>query len=193
MPISRRPLALAVDPVETRSTIASASPRRGVASTEPETGTSSARCRARRAASSWRRDRPWRPKPVEIGDRGLRGVVRHRGLQRAARESELGESDDVGVRLDDEVRSRYSQVHDAVLDVLRDVTRADEQEVDGRVGARDDERPLGRLEREPGIGAEPQRRLGHAPLGRDGQREPTVLPCAGERAHRRFARSSATR
>ena len=41
MPIGRRPLALIVEPVETRSTIASASPSRGVASTEPETGTSS--------------------------------------------------------------------------------------------------------------------------------------------------------
>ena len=42
VPISRSPLALAVEPVETRSTIASASPSRGVASTDPETGTSSA-------------------------------------------------------------------------------------------------------------------------------------------------------
>ena len=42
MPISRRPFALAVEPVETRSTIASESPSRGAASTDPETVTSSA-------------------------------------------------------------------------------------------------------------------------------------------------------
>ena len=38
----RSPFTLAVEPVETRSTIASERPRRGAASTEPETVTSSA-------------------------------------------------------------------------------------------------------------------------------------------------------
>ena len=39
LPTGRRPFALIVEPVETRSTIASARPSRGAASTEPETGT----------------------------------------------------------------------------------------------------------------------------------------------------------
>ena len=133
------------------------------------------------------------PEAVEIGDRGLRGIVRDRSLQRAAREPELGERDDVGIRLDDEVRPRHAEVDDAVLDVLGNVARAHEQEVDGSVGARHHERALGRLEREPGIGAQPQRRLGHPALGRDGQREAAVLAGPRERAHRRFARSRAIR
>ena len=97
------------------------------------------------------------------------------------------------MRLDDEVRARHAEVDDAVLDVLGDVARPHEQEVDGRIGARHDERALGRLEREPGVGAEPQRRLGHPALGGNGQREPAVLAGPGERAHRRFVRSSAIR
>ena len=55
LPSSLRPLALAVDPVETRSTIASERPRRGAASTEPETRTSSASTRSPRGEPwSWR-------------------------------------------------------------------------------------------------------------------------------------------
>ena len=130
---------------------------------------------------------------VEIGDRGLRSIVRDRSLQRAAREPELGERDDVGIRLDDEIRTRHAEVNDAVLDVFGNVARAHEQEIDRGVCARHHERALGRLEREPRVGAQPQRRLGHPALGRDSQREPAVLSGPRERAHRRFARSRATR
>ena len=133
------------------------------------------------------------PEAVEIGDRGLRGIVRNRGLQRAAREPELGESDDVGIRLDDEVSPRHTEVNDTVLDVLGNVARAHEQKVDRRIGAWNHEGALGGLEREPCVGAQPQGRLGHPALGRNGQGEAAVLAGPGERAHRRFARSSATR
>ena len=58
----------------------------------------------------------------------------------------------------------------------------------GALRTRDDERSLGRLEGEARVGAEPQRRLGHPALGRNGEREPAVFTCAREGAHRRFAR-----
>ena len=119
---------------------------------------------------------------VELGDLALTRVCRHRRLQCAAREAELGQHEDVRIRLRDEVRARDADVDDAILCVLGNVAGSDEQEVDGRVGARHDERALGHLERETGVRAEPERRLGHATLGRDGQGQPAVLAGARELA-----------
>ena len=131
---------------------------------------------------------------VEIRDRLLRRVDRHRGVEAAAAEPELGERDHVGISLDDEVRARDPEVDDAVLGVLGDVARPDEEQVDRRVRARDDERALGHLEREPRVGAEPKRRLGEPALGRDRELEAAVLARARERdAHRRRLRLTRSR
>ena len=195
MPIRRRPFALAVEP--------------GRDEIDDRVGEPEARRRLHRSRDGdelgldsplvqehLRRDRirGRNPEPVEIGDRRLGSVVGHCCLQGASREAELRQRDDIRVGLDDEVRSRDAQVHDTVLDVLGDVARAHEQEVDRRIRAGHDEGSFGRLEGEPGVGAEAERRLGHPALGRDGQREATVLAGAREGAHRRFpARSSAIR
>ena len=191
-PTGRRPFALIVEPVETRSTIASASPSRGAASTEPETGTSEHSTPAL-GEQALRRDRIGRrdPEPGELGDVLLGRVDRHRRVERAAGEAELRERDDLRLGLGDEVRAGDPDVHDAVLGVLRDVARADEQQVDGRVRARDDQRALGHLEGEPGVGAETKRRLRHPPLRGDGERQPAVL--AGAREGSVTARASALR
>ena len=71
VPTRRSPFALAVEPVETRSTIASANPSRGAASTDPDTGTSSAS--TPRSESSASRDRVGGrdTESVEILDRSL--------------------------------------------------------------------------------------------------------------------------
>ena len=173
--------------------MASARPSRGVASTEPDT-VHDLGLDTSLAEQHPRRDRIGRrnPETTEILDRGLRRIVRNGRLERAPRESELGQRDDVGLGLDDEVRTRDAEVDDAVLDVLRDVARADEEQVDRRVCAGNDERALGRLEREARVGAESERRLGHPALRRHGERQPAVLACAREGAHR-FTLSSAIR
>ena len=93
--------------------------------------------------------------PAEVRNLRLRRVVRHCGLQRAAREPELRERQDIRLRLDDQVRPGHPEVHDAVLDVLGNVARPHEQEVDGRIGTRHHERSLGRLERETRVGQKP--------------------------------------
>ena len=53
---------------------------------------------------------------------------------------------DVGLCLGDEVRAGDAEIDDTVLDVLGHVVRTHEQEIDGRVGAGDEQRALGRLE-----------------------------------------------
>ena len=111
----------------------------------------------------------------------LWAVGGHRGLERASCEAELGERDDVRLRLCHEIRARDAEIDDAVLRVLGDVARSDEQEVDGSVRAGDDERPLGHLERQTGIRAEAQRRLRHAALRGHGEGETAVLTRAYER------------
>ena len=46
--------------------------------------------------------------------------------------------DDVHFALDDQVRSGDPEVDDSVLDVLGDVVRAHEQQIDGSIRARDE-------------------------------------------------------
>ena len=105
----------------------------------------------------------------------MRRVHRDGGVERAPRESELGQRLDVRLGLGDEVRAGDPEVDDAVLRVLGDVARADEQQVDRRVRARHDERALGHLEREARVRAEAKRGLGHAALRGDGERQAAVL------------------
>ena len=81
------------------------------------------------------------------------------------RETELGERLDPRLSLRDKVRARDADVDDAVLDVFGDVARPNEQKIDGGVVARYEERALGRLEAQPGVCAESQRRLRHPALG----------------------------
>ena len=118
---------------------------------------------------------------VDVRDLLLARVDRHGSIETATAEPELRERDHVGIGLDDEVRARDPDVHDPVLGVLRDVARADEEEVDRRVCTRDDERALGHLEREPGVGAEPECRFREPPLRGDGELEAAVLACSRER------------
>jgi hypothetical protein len=125
----------------------------------------------------------------------VRGVDGHGRVERAAGEAELRERDDLRLGLRDEVRACDPDVHDAVLRVLRDVARADEQQVDGRVRARDDQRALGQLERQARVGAEADGGLRHPTLGGDGELEPAVGTGARERCRHRvpFPRRSSTR
>ena len=105
-PMRRRPFALAVEPVETRSTTASERPEAGRgldrARDRDELGLD-ARLRQRRPCRNrvGRRDAQAR----EVGERLLRRGDRNRRLERAPREAELGEPHDVGLRLGDEVRA----------------------------------------------------------------------------------------
>jgi hypothetical protein len=83
--------------------------------------------------------------------------------------------------LGDEIGSGNAAVDDAVLDVLRDVRRANEQDLDRRVPAGEGERPFaGLLGAESGVLQERDRRLAQAALGGNGD-----LQAVGERAARR--------
>jgi hypothetical protein len=136
---------------------------------------------------------------VEFRELALRGVDRHRRVEGAAGKAELGDRLDLDVCLGDEIRAGDPQVDDAVLRVLGDVARPYEQQVDGSVRARHHERPLGHLEGEPRVRAQPERRLRHTALRGDRELQPPVLAGAREPgAHRalalrRRARSSAMR
>src|SRR5437762_7561705 len=69
----------------------------------------------------------------EVRENLLRGGGRDRRLQGAAGEAELGQLDGVRACLGDQVRAGDPDMDDAVLDVLGDVVRTDQQEVDRRV------------------------------------------------------------
>ena len=134
------------------------------------------RCRAPPGAGASSSDRPSQPGGRPAGRCRRSGVVGNGRLQGATREPELGEGHHVRLGLDDEIRARYPEVDDTVLDVLRDVARSHEQKVDGGIRAGHHQRSLGDLEREPRVGTEPQRRVGHSALRRHGERQPAVLP-----------------
>jgi hypothetical protein len=94
--------------------------------------------------------------------------VRHGRLERACSEAEAKELHDLRVSLVHEVETRDAAVHDAVLHVLRHVGGAHEQDVDGRVPAREGERAVaGLLGAEPGVLEELHRRLPQSPRRRD--------------------------
>ena len=123
-------------------------------------------------------------RPLRSRELRLRRVLGHRCLQRAAGEPELRQRDDVHSGLDDEVGAGDPEVDDSVLNVLGYVVRAHEQQIDRRVRARDEQRPVGRLEAEPRFGAQPQRRLGHPSLGGNAESEPAVRAGADEAVRR---------
>ena len=173
-----------VFPDETRSTIASASPSRGAISTEPVTSTSSTvdRQQLAREPREDRRDR----RAGEILEPLVARLLGHGRLEPARAEAELEQLVDARAALADEVQARDPAVDDAVLHVLGDVGRADEQHVDRRVPARERERALARLlGAEPGVLEQRDRRLAQPPLDRDGDRQAVDVAS--------FSRSSASR
>ena len=157
-------------PDETRSTIPSASPRRGAISTEPVTSTSVDLHRQELAGQArvHRGDRRAR----QVVDPLVAGLLGNGGLEPAGAEAELEQLLDPGPALADEVLAGDPAVDDAVLDVLGHVGRTDEQHVDRGVPARERERTLAGLFRaETGILEQRDGRLAQAPLDRDGDRQ----------------------
>jgi hypothetical protein len=76
----------------------------------------------------------------------------------------------VGSALAHEVDARDAAVDDAVLDVLRNVGRTNEQDLDGRVAARERERAIpGLLGPEAGVLEQVERRLAQPPLRRESE------------------------
>ena len=63
---------------------------------------------------------------LEVGESGRHRVDGHRRLQRATGEAELGKRHHVRLALDDQVGTGDARIDDSVLDVLRNVVRADE-------------------------------------------------------------------
>ncbi len=168
-PSERRPFVRSVFPLETRSMIASASPSRGATSTEPVTSTSV-------AATPWlaRSSRARRGKtvamrsPARSSSVAALRLLRHRRLERAPAESQPEQLGHVALALPNEIRSRDPTVDDAVLDVLGDIGRPDEEHLDRCVPAREREGSLSRhLRPEPRLVQERDGRLAKAPLRRD--------------------------
>ena len=181
-PIWRRPFMTSVEPVETRSTIASARPSRGATSTAPEIGMISTAMprssKKRRAVFGWAvaTRRPARSSTVWYG-----AVVRDGGGQPAAAVAERRG------RAAARRRSRSSrsmpvmpEVGDAVADELDDVVRAHEQDVEVEVLDARDEAPVVLLEDEAGVVEQARgsaRRAGPCwgrPGGGDGHRSPAT-------------------
>ena len=175
-------------PLETRSTIASASPSRGATSTEPVTRTSSTSTPAlaeklRGESRVHGRD----AQPVEIVEPARARLGRDGGLERARAEPERDELVHLRPALANEIGARDPAVDDAVLHVLGDVRGPHEHDVDRRVPARERERPLARLlGAEPCVREERDGRLAEAALRGDRDRQ-AVRPDA------RLRRSSTRR
>ena len=159
-----------VFPLETRSTIASASPRRGATSTEPVTSTSSTS--TPRSPSSVRASTRVHGRDAEAGEvRRADSAVDSCGTAassvqapKPSRSSSLTRAP----RSTHEVGAGDAAVDDAVLDVLGDVRGAHEQHLDRRVPARERERPLaGLLGAEAGVLEQRDGRLAQPALRRD--------------------------
>jgi hypothetical protein len=129
--------------------------------------------------------------PGKVGELLLRGGRRHCRFERAAGEPELGQLGDVRAGLGDEVCAGDPDVDDAVLDVLGDVVRPDEQEVDRRVPARHVQCTLPELELKTGGVEQVERGLCHASLRRHGDEQP--VGCAGAHADARSRRRQSRR
>ncbi len=161
-----------VEPVETRSTIASARPSRGATSTAPEIG------------HDVDRDAPLVEEPaggVRMGGRDpqtgqvLDGPVRRvggdRGRQAAATVAEVADTRQFGARLAQQVDAGDPQVGDAVPDELDDVVGPDEQDVEVVVLDARDQAPVVLVEDEARVVEQAQGRFDEAALVRDGQAE----------------------
>ena len=159
-----------VEPVETRSTIASARPSRGATSTAPEIGMISTAmprsAKNRRAVFGWAvaTRRPARSSTVVRC-----GVVRDRGGEPAAAVAERPDLRQVGAGLAQQVDAGDAEVGDAVADELDDVVGPDEQDVELVVLDERDEAAVVLLEDEAGVVEQAQGRLDHPALVRDGE------------------------
>ena len=185
-PIGRRPFIASVDPVDTRSTIPSATPepRSDLDRTRQRhdvDGDPLAREEAPRDVGVGRRDAV----AGELGDRLVRGVGRHRGGKPAATVPELAHDRQLRARLGQQVAAGDAQVRHAVADELDHVARAHEQDVERVVLDARHEAAVVLLEHEAGVVEERQRRVDEAALVR--HREPEALP------HRDGASASRTR
>ena len=159
-----------VEPVETRSTIASASPSRGATSTAPEIGMTSTGMPSlleepARGVRVGRRD----PQAGQVLDGLLRRVVRDGRGEPAAPVAEVADARQLGAGLGQQVDAGDPEVGDAVADELDDVVRAHEQDVEVEVLDARDEAPVVLLEDEPGVVQQAQGRFDQPALVRDGQ------------------------
>ena len=180
--IGRRPFITRVDPVDTRSTIASARPSRGATSTAPEiemTSTASPACsKNRRVVFGWA-VAIRRPARSSIVRRSLSAGTA--AAQAALSVAERSQTRQLGAGLGEQVLARDAEIRDAVPDELDDVVRPDEQDVQVEVPDARDEAALVLLEDEPGIAQQLDRRLDEPALVRDREPEPVATL---ERGHR---------
>ena len=118
---------------------------------------------------------------AEVGDLGLGRVVRHRRLQRAAREPELREREDVGPapRRRGSPRSRRGATTPSWTYSGMSLGRTSRRSTGAFAHGTTSERSVVSNE-SPASAQQPQRRLGHAALGRHGHGEPAVLSGTGE-------------
>ena len=166
-----------VEPVETRSTIASARPSRGATSTAPEIGmmsTAMPRCceEPPRGVRVGRRDAQAGEVLDASGTARRSGRRRRAGSGRSRASRTRGSSAPVSR---EEVDAGDAEVGDAVADELDDVVRAHEQDVEIVVLDARDEAPVVLLEDEAGVVQEPQGRFDEPALVRDGQPQALAL------------------
>ena len=130
-PIWRRPFITSVEPVETRSTIASARPSRGATSTAPEIGMiSTGMPRSVEEPAGGVRVGRRDAQAGEVLDAPVRRVVGDRGREPAPAVAERADPRQLGAGLGEEVDAGDAEVGDAVADELDDVVRPDEQDVE---------------------------------------------------------------
>ena len=173
-------------PLETRSTIASARPRRGATSTEPVTADELGlyTVLSEHLAGETRKDRG-DPHPIQIRELGRSGLLRHCRLERAAAEAEAKELADGRPALPNEISARNPTIDDGVLNVLGNVLRPDEEHVDRCVATREREGAFaGSLGPQPGVLEEGDRGLAQPALGRDRDLQSFGRPVARSSARR---------
>ena len=171
-PIGRRPFITIVEPVETRSTMASASPRRGATSTAPEIGITSTGNRARfeeptRGVRVGCRD----PQAGQVLDGLVRQIIRNGGGEAALPVAEVADPRQLRARLGQQVDAGDAEVRHAVADELDDVVRAHEEHVEVVVLDARDETAVVLIKHEARIVEEPKGRFDQPSLVRDGQPE----------------------
>jgi hypothetical protein len=162
-----------VEPVETRSTIASARPSRGATSTAPEIEMTSAamdREEASGCVGVGGRD----AEPRELLDRLVGGVGRDGRREPATAEAQRPEPGQLGTGLDKQVDAGDAQVGDTVADELDHVVGPDEQDVEVEVLDACDEAPVMLVEHEAGVVEESEGRFDETALV--GNRETEALP-----------------
>ena len=171
-PIARRPFMARVEPVETRSTIASARPSRGATSTAPDSEMTST-------------GMPWSAKnrrvtlgcevairtPARSAMASYGRVGGHGGDEPAAPVAQLAEHRKVDAALGQDVAARDARVGDAVVDELDDVAGPHEQDVERVVLDARDEAPVVLLEDQAGVVEQAEGGLEEAALVRDGEAE----------------------